>query len=36
MTERLVLGNTDGLKKEDFTYLLKQYLEKVCTTILNQ
>ena len=36
MTERLVLGNTDGLKKEYFTFLLKHYLEKVCTTILNQ
>ena len=36
MTERLVLGNTDGLKREYFTCTLKQYLEKACTTVLNQ
>ena len=36
MTERLVLGNTDGLKREDFTCLLKQHLEKACMTVLNQ
>ena len=36
MTERLVLGNTGGLKKEYFTCTLNQYLEKACTTVLNQ
>ena len=36
MTERLVLGNTDSLKREYFTCFLKQYLEKACMTVLNQ
>ena len=31
-----MLRNIGGLKREEFTYLLKQSLEKVCTTILNQ
>ena len=35
MTERLVLGKTDGLKREDFSYLLEKYLENACTTVLN-
>ena len=33
--ERLVLGNTDGLKREDFTCILKQSMEKPCMTVLN-
>ena len=35
MTEHHVLGNTDGLKREDLPCLLKQSLEKACTTVLN-
>ena len=36
MTERPVIGKTNGLKREDFTYLLKQSLEKACTSVPNQ
>ena len=36
MTERLVLDNTKGLKREDFPCLLKKSLEKECMNILNQ
>ena len=35
MTEHLVLGNINGLKREEFTCLLKKSLEKACTTFLN-
>ena len=35
MTEHLVFGNTDGIKREDFTCLLNQSLEKACATVLN-
>ena len=36
ITERLVLGNTDGLNRESFTCILKQSLEKARKTFLNQ
>ena len=36
MTYHIELGNTDGLKTEDFPCILKHYLEKTCTTVLNQ
>ena len=35
-TQRLVLGNTDGIKRQDFSCLLKQSLEKAFTTFLNR
>ena len=36
MTERLMIGNTDGLNIEYFICLLMQYLEKACTDVLNR
>ena len=36
MTENLVIGNTNGLNRKDFTCLLKQYTERACTTVLNR
>ena len=35
MTESLELGNTNSLKREDLSCILKQFLEKACTTVLN-
>ena len=31
-----MLGNTNSLKREYFYYLLKQYMEKACTNVLNK
>ena len=36
MTDRLAIGNTKILKREEFTCILKQSLEKLCRTVLNQ
>ena len=36
MTERLVRGNTNVLKREDFPCLLNKSLEKVRMTVLNK
>ena len=30
-----MLGNTDGINREDFPCLMKQSLEKACTTVPN-
>ena len=35
MTESLVIGNTNGFKREDFPCLLKKSLYKACMTVLN-
>ena len=35
MTERLVLGNTGSLRREDLPCLLNKPMEKVFTTFLN-
>ena len=35
MTERLMLGNTGGLKREDFPCILMHSTEKACTNVLN-
>ena len=36
MTDHLAIGNTKILKREEFTCILKQSLEKLCRTVLNQ
>ena len=34
-TERLMLGNINGLKREDFHFLLNKSLENALKTVLN-